>query len=84
MNQINYRRCISCRRVASKASFWRVVRLAPNHEIRLDQGMGRSAYLCANANCLNQANLKNLLSRALRVKVPEYIYQNLQERLNDV
>ena len=82
MNRVNYRRCISCRRVAPKESFWRVVRLAKTHKIQLDEGMGRSAYLCPNGDCLNQANLKNRLSRSLRVKVPKYIYQNLQERLS--
>lgn len=82
MKQKNYRRCVSCRRVAPKQSFWRVVRLASSHKIELDCGMGRSAYLCPNLNCLTQAKLKNRLRSSLRTKVPEYIYQNLQERLS--
>jgi uncharacterized protein len=82
LKQINYRRCISCRLVAPKNSFWRVVRLAKDHRIQLDRGMGRSAYLCSNAKCLNQARIKNRLSSSLRTKVPEHIYQNLQERLS--
>lgn len=82
MSQINYRRCISCRLVAPKESFWRVVRLASTHKIQLDRGMGRSAYLCPNIKCLNQAKLKNRLSSSLRTKVPKEIYQNLRERLS--
>lgn len=82
MKQINYRRCISCRRVAPKISFWRVVRLAASHQIQLDQGMGRSAYLCPNLECLVKAKLKNRLNSCLKAKVPEHIYQNLQERLS--
>lgn len=82
MNQPNYRRCISCRCVAPKESFWRIVRLASNHQVQLDWGMGRSAYLCPNIKCLNQAKLKNRLRNSLRTKVPENIYQNLQERLS--
>lgn len=82
MKHKNYRRCISCRRVAPKELFWRVVRIASNHKIEIDRGMGRSAYICRNSQCLEQARAKNRLRASLRIKVPEQIYQNLQERLN--
>lgn len=82
MKQINYRRCVSCRRIGAKKTFWRIVRLAENHVIQLDWGMGRSAYLCPNAECLNQAKAKNRLSSSLRTKVHQDIYQNLQARLD--
>lgn len=81
LTQINYRRCISCRRVAPKQSFWRIVRLASSHKIELDQGMGRSAYLCPNIKCLSQAKTKKRLQAALKTKVSHDIYQSLQERL---
>ena len=80
--RINYRRCISCRRVGSKESFWRIVRLAFNHKIQLDYGMGRSAYLCRHPECLTRAKSKNRLQSSLRTKVPDGIYQSLQERLS--
>ncbi|PSB09199.1 DUF448 domain-containing protein [Pleurocapsa sp. CCALA 161] len=82
MNQINYRRCISCKKIAPKQSFWRVVRLASSCQIQLDGGMGRSAYLCPNIHCLTTAKSKNRLKGALRTKVPDHIYQNLQARLS--
>ena len=82
MNQINYRRCISCRQAAPKKLLWRVVRLASSHKIQLDRGMGRSAYLCPNIKCLTQAKIKNRLRSSLKTKVPDDIYQSLQERLN--
>jgi uncharacterized protein len=82
LTQINYRRCISCRLVAPKQSFWRIVRLASNHQIELDRGIGRSAYLCPNLNCLSQARAKNRLQAALKTKVCDDIYQSLQERLS--
>ena len=77
----NYRRCISCRKIAPKESFWRVVRIHPDQQIIIGQGMGRSAYICQQGDCVQQASNKKRLSRALRATVPEYIYQNLQERL---
>jgi len=81
MKQKNYRRCVSCRQLAPKHLFWRIVRLSSNSNVSLDVGMGRSAYLCPTSDCLAQAKQKNRLSSSLRTKVPDDIYQNLQERL---
>jgi uncharacterized protein len=79
--ETNHRRCVSCRRIAPKAEFWRVVRVYPDRRVRLDEGMGRSAYLCPQAECLRQAQKKKRLSRALKTSVPEAIYQSLWHRL---
>ncbi|MBD2260822.1 YlxR family protein [Pseudanabaena sp. FACHB-2040] len=80
--QPNYRRCASCRKVAPKEEFLRIVRVYPNREIRLDQGMGRSAYLCPHPDCLQAAQKKNRLGRALKAAIPEEIYQMLWQRLS--
>ncbi|MGP1387315.1 MAG: YlxR family protein [Thainema sp.] len=77
----NYRRCISCRRVAPKSEFWRVVRCHPDARIQLDEGMGRSAYLCPNEECLKAAQKKNRLGRVLRTRVSDEIYDALWQRL---
>ncbi len=77
----NYRRCISCRKVAPKEAFLRVVRLYPSHEIALNQGMGRSAYLCPQSGCLQIARKKDRLSRVLKAPVPESVYQALTQQL---
>lgn len=58
----NWRRCISCRRFAPKDSFWRIVRVYPSHQIQLDQGMGRSAYLCPTVECISMAKKKEKFS----------------------
>lgn len=81
----NLRRCISCRKVAPKSHFWRIVRLHPNHAIELDTGMGRSAYLCPQPDCLRLAQKKHRLGRALKVsQVPDGIYQKLWQRLSSL
>ncbi len=77
----NQRRCVACRQLAGKESFWRFVRLYPSHQVQLDQGMGRSAYLCPNPDCLKVAQKKNRLGHALRASVPEELYQILWQRL---
>lgn len=79
--QPNYRRCISCRATGPKAAFWRVVRAYPSQTIQLDEGMGRSAYLCQTPDCLQAAQKKNRLQRSLRSPVPTGIYEALWERL---
>ena len=79
----NYRRCLSCRKVSSKQSFWRIVRVYPSNSVQLDEGMGRSAYICPQAQCLRAASQKNKLGRSLKASVPQQIYQSLWERLAD-
>ena len=79
--QPNYRRCISCRRVGPKTEFWRLVRVYPDRTVQLGEGMGRSAYLCPQADCLRQAQKKSRLGRALKVNVPDEVYQALWQRL---
>jgi hypothetical protein len=76
-----YRRCVSCNKVAPRAAFWRVVRLHPRHDIQLDRGMGRSAYLCPTKQCIKVAQKKKRLERALKSNVSRDIYQDLLERL---
>ena len=77
----NYRRCASCRKVAPKEAFWRIVRLSPSHMVQLDRGEGRSAYLCPEPECLKAAQKKNRLGRSLKAPLPPNIYQELWERL---
>ncbi|NET56888.1 MAG: YlxR family protein [Symploca sp. SIO2E6] len=77
----NYRRCLSCRQVGPKQAFWRIVRVYPSRKVQLDQGMGRSAYLCPNESCLTTAQKKNRLGRSLRASVPECLYETLWQRL---
>ncbi|MBD2089681.1 YlxR family protein [Microcoleus sp. FACHB-1515] len=79
---INDRRCVSCRKLASKSEFWRVVREHPSGTVRLDEGMGRSAYLCPTAQCLQAAQKKNRLGRALKAQVDNSLYQALSDRLS--
>lgn len=77
----NYRRCASCRKVSPKEEFWRIVRVYPSQTVQLDQGMGRSAYLCPTVACLQAAQKKNRLGRSLKALVPPELYQTLEQRL---
>jgi hypothetical protein len=61
-----------------------VVRLYPDHQIQLDRGMGRSAYLCPQLSCLQGARHKNRLGKVLKATIPETIYRELDSRLGSV
>ncbi len=78
---INYRRCLSCRRLAPKSEFLRVVRSHPDQRIEINQGMGRSAYLCPTPECLGVAQRKNRLAKAIKAPVPQHVYQQLWQHL---
>jgi uncharacterized protein len=77
----NDRRCVSCRKVAPKNEFWRVVKCHPTNIVTIDRGnifmQGRSAYLCPIESCLKLAQKKNRLGRSLKAKVGDDIYQQL-------
>ncbi len=74
------RRCVSCRTLMDRRQLWRVIRLAEGG-LSLDQGMGRSAYLCASAPCLEEARRRKRLQRALRCPVADSILAALEARL---
>ena len=74
------RRCVACRALLDRQQLWRVIRLAEGG-LGLDQGMGRSAYLCPTQQCLEEARKRRKLQRALRVNVEDAIYSALASRL---
>ena len=75
------RRCVSCRKLLDRKQLWRVVRDYQDGVI-LDKGMGRSAYLCQNENCLKEAWQRKRLQKALRCQVNVSVIEVLQNRLN--
>ena len=89
-----HRRCVSCQCIALRDNFWRVVRVpiaSPHNplnenatksfQIQLDDGMGRSAYVCKKLECLQIAQKKNRLGRSLRTPVSPEIFDILKSRL---
>lgn len=77
----DYRRCVSCHKVAARQEFWRVVKCHPTNTIAIDLGQtwmqGRSAYLCPTASCLQLAQKKNRIGRSLKAAITEDIYHQL-------
>ena len=80
-NQPTLRRCVSCRKLFDRRLLLRIIRLAGGAGAVLDQGMGRSAYVCASQACLEDARKRRKLQRALRVPVADSVYDALAKRL---
>ena len=77
------RMCVSCREIKDKQLLVRVVRCFDD-QVFLDlsgKSPGRGAYICANENCLQKAQKKHALERALRVKTEDILWQQLREEL---
>ena len=74
------RRCVACRELFDRSILWRVIR---DHQdgVLLDQGMGRSAYLCRRESCLEEAQRRKRLHKALRCQVPDSAIEELRKRL---
>ena len=74
------RRCVACRELFDRSILWRVIR---DHQdgVLLDQGMGRSAYLCRRESCLEEAQRRKRLHKALRCQVPDSAIEELRRRL---
>ncbi len=75
------RRCVTCRELLDRRLLWRVIRLADGG-LALDQGMGRSAYLCPTRDCLEEARRRKKLQKGLRCQVADSIYAALEQRLH--
>jgi uncharacterized protein len=76
-----FRRCVACRQLFDREQLWRVIRLCGGG-IALDQGMGRSAYLCPGPACVEEARRRKRLQRSLRCPVPDAILEALERRLS--
>ena len=74
------RRCVACRQLRERSELWRVIRLAGGG-VALDRGMGRSAYLCPDPACLEEARRRRRLPRALRCPVEASLLDQLEQRL---
>lgn len=83
--QIPLRQCTGCRQMMPKNELVRVIR-TPEGEVKLDKTgkmNGRGAYMCLNIDCFNQAVKSKGLSRALKIDIPEDIYEAIGKELID-
>ena len=74
------RRCVACRKLIDRKKLWKVTRDYRDGVV-LEAGMGRSAYLCPNEVCLEEAWRRKRLQKALRCQVELSLVEVLRNRL---
>ena len=81
--RVPLRMCAGCGQRKPKKELVRVVR-SPEGEISLDltgRKPGRGAYLCRDAACLKAARKARRLEKAFSCKIPDEVYDRLEEEL---
>ncbi|MFW6410051.1 MAG: RNase P modulator RnpM [Halanaerobiales bacterium] len=84
LRQSPIRKCVGCGARRDKKELMRIVN--NKNQIRVDPRgdlPGRGAYICPNLDCLKMAKEKNQLSKALKTKINEEIYQKLMEEIKN-
>ncbi len=76
------RRCVSCRKVLDRKLLLKVTRDHRNG-IVVNGGIGRSAYLCPNNDCLDQSWRRKRLQKSLRCNVPENVMELMQKLVKE-
>ncbi len=74
------RMCVVCREMFEKSDLVRVVK-TPTNEIKIDKNgklNGRGAYLCKSGKCIDNAQKRKALDRALGVSVSEELFEELR------
>jgi predicted RNA-binding protein YlxR (DUF448 family) len=77
------RTCVACQTERVKGELVRVVR-TPEGQVELDstgKQSGRGAYLCPSVDCLDRAQKRKALERALGVPIAPETFATLKESL---
>lgn len=82
--QIPNRQCLGCRQMFPKTELVRVIK-TPEDEVVLDltgKKNGRGAYICRNISCFEKAVKTKTVERALKISVPDEVYQSISKELS--
>lgn len=81
--KVPQRRCVGCGESKGKKELIRILR-TPEQEVMIDAGgrkNGRGAYICPNPECLKKARKSKGLERSLDIKIPDSVYDMLEQQL---
>lgn len=83
VRKVPLRKCVGCQEMHPKRELIRIVH-TPADEVLIDLGgkvNGRGAYLCLNETCLQTAQKRRSLERALKMSIPDGVYEDLTRQL---
>ena len=81
--KIPFRKCMGCGEMKNKRELVRVVK-HKDGEVSLDltgKKAGRGAYICPQLSCLQKARKSRGFERALSCKIPEEVYDQMEQEL---
>ena len=84
--KIPLRKCVGCNQNKPKKELIRVVKNKSN-QIDVDltgKANGRGAYICNDPECFKKAKKSKSLNRALETGIPDEIYDDLLEEIENV
>ncbi len=86
--KIPLRKCTGCGEMKEKKQLIRIVKSPDSEEtecrISVDltgKKSGRGAYICNNPDCLAKAKKARRLEKAFSCKIPDEVYQRLEQEL---
>ena len=82
--KIPMRMCTGCGEMKPKKELVRMVK-SPEGEVSLDltgKKPGRGAYVCRSAECLKAARKARRLERAFSCRIPDTVYDRMEEELS--
>lgn len=80
-----FRKCIGCNENKPKKNLLRIVK-DKDGNVSVDvigKASGRGAYICNNIECLEKVRKGNKLSRALKIRISDEIYENILKELTN-
>ncbi len=81
VKRIPLRKCVACQEMKAKKELIRIVK-TPDEQLLIDltgKKSGRGAYLCGKVECFKLAKKSRSLDKALKHKVGEAIYDQLEQ-----
>lgn len=84
--KIPMRQCSGCGQMKEKKQLIRVIKTNTDEILLDDTGRknGRGAYICKSLECFNKAIKNHGFERSLKVKIPQEIYEQLKEELENI
>lgn len=83
--KIPLRKCVGCGERKTKKELVRIV-MEGEHTFSVDltgKKNGRGAYICRDIACLHTAQKKHLLERSFSCQIPDTVYQQLEEEMQN-
>ena len=71
------RRCIACKSLFDRKDLLKITR-DKNLGVIINQGMGRSAYICKSESCSKDSKIKKKLQKALRFTIDSNLYECIE------